>query len=98
MTTATVIAISPTDLETLIRRVVREVVHEELIHVAQPTPISILDDWRHEGPTDPQGDEELLQEALTVLTELKNKPEDWMSWEDFEKELDRAEAAGELPN
>ena len=90
MTTATVIAISPTDLETLIRRVVREVVHEELIHTAQPTPLSILDDWRHEGPTDPQGDEELLQEALAVLTDLKDTPEDWMSWADFEKEIDPA--------
>lgn len=74
----------------------REVVHEELIHTAPPTPLSILDDWRHEGPTDPQGDEELLQEALTVLTELKNKPEAWMSWEDFEKELDPVVVMNEI--
>ena len=98
MTTATVIALSPADLERLIRRVVREVVHEELSQAAPSTPPSILDDWQHEGPLDPDGDAELLHEAQTILSELQDRPEAWLAWEDFEKELDRAEAAGELPN
>ena len=38
----------------------------------------------------------LLKDALALLEEYGNKPESWMSWEEFEAELDRAEAAGEL--
>ncbi len=94
MGTATVIVMTPTELENLIRRVVRE----ELAHAPHAAATSILDDWSQEGPDDPEGDEQLLQEALAVLEEYGDKPEAWMKWEEFEKELDRAEAAGELPN
>ena len=42
-------------------------------------------------------DEGLLKGALAVLEEYGDKPKSWMRWEEFEAELDRAEAAGELP-
>jgi hypothetical protein len=90
MNTATIIPVSPTDLEKMIRRVVRE----ELSRTPQP---SILDDWSQEGPDDPAGDAALLREAEQILAEAESKPEMWLNLADFEKELDRAEAAGELP-
>lgn len=96
--TEATITISLTDLENLIQRVVREVVREELERVPRASARSILDDWSQEGPDDPAGDEGLLKEALVTLEEYKDRPETWMKWEDFEVELDRAEAAGELPS
>jgi hypothetical protein len=93
-TTEVAITISLTDLENLIRRVVRE----ELARLPRTSAPSILDDWSHEGPEDPAGDEELLAEALAVLEEYGDKPETWMKWEDFTEELARAEASGELPD
>ena len=89
-----VISLSSANLESLIRRVVRE----ELIRLLRTPVRSILDDWEQEGRDDPEGDETLLIEALAVLQEHGDKPEHWMSWEDFETELDEAEARGELPN
>jgi len=94
--TEAAITISLTDLENLIRRVVREAVREELACVAPSPAPSILNDWSHEGPDDPAGDEELLNEALAMLEEYGDKPETWAKWEDFETELDKAEAGGEL--
>jgi len=86
--------LSPNELEILVRRVVRE----ELTHLLRAPVRSILEDWRQEGPDDPAEDELLLSEALAVLQGYKDRPEAWMNWEDFEAELDRAEAAGELPD
>ena len=94
MSTATVIVMTPGELENLIRRVVRE----ELSHAPQTAPASILDDWSQEGPDDPEGDEQLAQEALAILEEYRDRPEAWIKWEDLKKELARAEAAGELPD
>ncbi len=89
----TTISLSPNELQVLVRRVVREEL-TRLLHV----PVrSILEDWRQEGPDDPAEDELLLREALAVLQGYGDKPDAWMDWEDFEAELDRAEAAGELP-
>ena len=56
------------------------------------------DDWRHEGPHDPAGDASALRDALATLREYGDQPDAWMAWEDFEAELDRAEAARELPD
>jgi len=92
-TPPTTIPLNPADLEALVRRVVRE----ELVRLLRAPLHSILEDEKHEGPEDPTEDERLLQEALTVLRDYGDKPEAWMSWEDFEAELERAEAAGELP-
>jgi len=92
------VAISPADLEKLIRRVVREVVREELSHLAHVPASSILDDWDQEGLEDPAGDEELLAEALAALEQCKDDPDAWVRWEDLKEELTRAEATGELPD
>ena len=90
----TMVSHSPDRLEILIRRVVRE----ELIHLLRTPVRSILEDWRQEGSNNPTGDKMLLREALTVLQEYGNEPEAWMNWEDFEAELEREVAAGELPD
>src|SRR5205807_2169576 len=58
-------SVTPEELETLVRRVVRE----ELSRVLQRPVRSILDDWKQEGPEDPEGDALLLREALAVLRE-----------------------------
>lgn len=82
------------EVEGFIRRVVRE----ELIQLLRTPVRSIVEDWKQEGSDDSNGDKLLLHEALMVLQKNKDKPEAWMNWEDFEAELDRAEAAGELPD
>jgi hypothetical protein len=65
----------------------------------RPSPTSsILDYWSQEGLDDPEGDEELLQEALVLREEYKRDKSGWKTWDEFEAELNRAEAAGELPN
>jgi hypothetical protein len=87
-------SLDQSELETLIRRVVRE----EITRLLRSPVRSILEDWRQEGPEDLAEDELLLNEALAVIQEYGDKPEAWMNWEDFEAELDRAEAAGELPD
>lgn len=92
--TETTIPLSMVDLEALMRRVVRE----ELQRLARMRPTSIVDDWRHEGPDDPAGDQELLSEALAVLDQYANDSDAWRSWDDFKAELERAEASGELPH
>ncbi len=87
------ITISLTDLEALMRRVVRE----ELTHLLRSPEPSILEDWSHEGPEDPAGDEELLAEALVMSQQYKKSKEGWKSWEEFKAELEKeAETADAL--
>lgn len=90
----TTISLSPADLERLIRRVVRE----EISRLLKAPVRSLLEDQQQEGPDDPAGDDLLLADALAVLQQYEDTPDAWMSWEDFEAELDKAEAAGELPH
>ena len=90
----TTISLSPGELEALVRRVMRE----ELIRLLGSPIRSILEDWRQEGPDNPAEDELLLSEALAVLQQYGDEPESRINWEDFEAELDRAEAASELPD
>jgi len=71
---------------------------EELATLLRKPVGSILDDWKQEGPEDSLGDDVLLRDALAVLPQYENTPEAWRRWEDFEAELDRAEASGELPH
>jgi hypothetical protein len=92
--TQTSVSLSPNELENLVRRVIRE----ELIQLLRSPVRSILEDRTQDGPDDALQDNLLLGEALAVLREVGDKPEAWMTWEDFEAELDRAEAAGELPD
>ena len=89
----TTVPLSPSELETLIRRAVRE----ELVRLLRTPVRSILEDWRQEGPEDPAEDELLLGEALAVLRKYEEERDAWMDWQGFEAELDRAETAGELP-
>ncbi len=87
-------SMSSQELENLIRRVIRE----ELIRLLHTPVRSILEDPRHEGQgDDPAGDRTLLRDALEILQKYDDKPDAWIKWEDFETELERAEAAGELP-
>ena len=90
----TEIPISPTELENLIRRVVRE----ELVRLLRKPACAILDDQAQEGPEDAAEDKALLAEALAVLQQYAGQPDAWMRWEEFEAEMDRAERAGELPD
>ena len=85
--------IKTTELEGFVRRVVRE----ELSRLLREPIRSVLEGAEHEGPDNPAEDEMLLKDALAVLEEYSDQPEAWMNWKDFEAELDRAEAAGELP-
>jgi len=87
-----VASMTRSELESLIRQVVREELRRAL------RPANPIDDWSHEGPDDPEGDEILAREALAELEEIEKDPTRLRSWEEFEAELDRAEAAGELPN
>ena len=86
-------SINTAELEGLVRRVVRE----ELSRLLREPIRSVLEGAEHEGPDNPAEDEMLLKDALAMLEEYGDKPESWMNWEGFEAELDRAEAAGELP-
>jgi hypothetical protein len=90
--TETVISMKRSELESLIRTIIRE----ELRHALRP--LNALDDWSHEGPDDPEGDEILAREALAQIEEIHKNPSRLRSWEEFEAELARAEAAGELPD
>lgn len=60
--------------------------------------MSILHDWQHEGPDDPVADAALLKEALELAQDYRDAPEKLANLEDFQQELARAEAAGELPD
>jgi len=67
------------------------VAREELTRLLRAPVRPILEDWRQEGPDDPAEDELLLSETLAVLQGYKDQPHAWMTWEDFEAELDRAD-------
>lgn len=82
------------ELEALLRRIVRE----ELTRLLKERRPSILDDWSHEGPDDPEGDAELLAEVLEMIEREKTTPAPRISWEEAKAELARAEAMGELPD
>ena len=90
--TETVISMKRSELENLIRTIIRE----ELRHALRP--VNPLDDWSHEGPDDPEGDEIIAREALAQIEEIKKDPSRLIKWEDFKEDLARAEAAGELPD
>ena len=90
-TQRSVVSVSLNDLESLIRRVIRE-------ELAGQRQQDILDDWSHEGPDDPLGDEELLGDAVAASQAYRTSKEGWLTWEEFEAEIERAEVAGELPD
>ena len=90
--TEPVISMTRSELEALIRTVVREELKRAL------RPINPLDDWSHEGPDDPEGDEIIAREALAQIADYDKNPYRRMTLEEYEAELARAEAAGELPS
>jgi hypothetical protein len=90
--TEPVISMTRSELEALIRSVVREELKRAL------RPVNPLDDWSHEGPDDPEGDEIIAREALAQIEEIKKNPSQVRTWEEFDAELASAEAAGELPD
>lgn len=94
-TSEAAVTIRPTDLESLIRRVVKEAVQEEFTRLFRAPTRSLLEYLMHEGPEDPAGDEQLLTEALTMIQKYEVNREGWKTLEEFEAEL--AEAADELP-
>lgn len=85
-------------MESLIRRVVKDAVHEEFARVMRQLPTSIVDNWTHEGPDDPEGDRLLLAEALAESERYRADPQEHLDWASFKAELGEAEAAGELQN
>jgi hypothetical protein len=92
------ISISLSDLEALIRRVVRDAVHEEFARLAQRSRPAVAQDWDHEGPDDPAGDAELLDEALALVEQYRHDKSGWQDLEDFKADLKLAEQRGELPD
>lgn len=85
------------EMESFIRRAVREAVHEEFAYVLRRVPLSISADWSHEGPDAPAGDQMLLADALAERERYRTDSGAWMDWQAFKAELRAAEAAGELP-
>jgi hypothetical protein len=78
--------LSLTEMDSLIRRVVKEAVHGEFARVLQQLPSSLVDDWAHEGPDDPAGDRLLLAEALAESERYRAHPQERLDWEAFKKE------------
>ncbi len=81
------LAMSLTDLEALIRRAVKEAVHEEFARVLRQAPASIGEDWAHEGPNDLAGDQLVLAEALAERDRYRTNPGAAIAWGAFKKEL-----------
>jgi hypothetical protein len=76
---------------------VRQAVREELIRLLRKPITSILDDVSHEGPDDPEGDAELLADALVLSRQYDQNSADWKTLEEFEAELARVDSTHELP-
>jgi hypothetical protein len=86
------------EVEALIRRAVKEAVHEELARFLEQVPASLVEDWTHEGPDDPTGDRALLAEAQSERERYRADPEAWQDWDAFKAELKEAREAGALPD
>lgn len=81
------VTISVTELDTLIRRAVREAVHDELKQLLRTDATKVVDDWAQEGVEDEEGDKVLLAEALQVLQEQQKDKSAWQSWEQYKADL-----------
>jgi hypothetical protein len=90
--------LSLNEMESLIRRVVKEAVHEEFARVIHQLPSSIVEDWAHEGTGELEGDRLLLAEALTESERYRANPQEHADGGTFKAELRDAEAVGELPD
>ncbi|MCP4661991.1 MAG: hypothetical protein GY856_41845 [bacterium] len=81
--TATPLPSSTEELESLIRRVVREEFDALLEHSRIGMELE---------------DEALAADAIAILEADRDRPEAWISWEEAKAEIARVEAAGELPD
>ncbi|GEM_PF-767273 len=81
------------------RDAVRAAVCEEMKR-AFGTPLrKLMEEWEHQGPYDPEGDDLLLADALEIVEKYKDDRSGWVTLEELEAEL-AAEAnakADELP-
>jgi uncharacterized protein (DUF433 family) len=79
--------LSPTELEALIRRAVKEAVHEEFARVLRQPPASAVENRSQDGPSHPAGEQLVLAEALAERDHYRINPETWMAWGAFKKEM-----------
>lgn len=84
------IAMTPNELDSFIRRTVRDELFQLVSKASRPDEADDNDESAD--------DDLLLAEALAILRQYQNTPEAWMRWEDVLAELKTAEAAGELSN
>ena len=75
--------LSLAEMEDMIRRVVKEAVHEEFARILRQPAASVTEDWTHEGPDDPAADQSLLAEALAEHEHYRTNPETWIDWDAF---------------
>ena len=78
----TPISIPLSELETLLRRIVREEVHKELAQL-----LTALGDFSTEGGEDQSADAALLAEALEESERQHQNPEGWQDWRAFRAQL-----------
>jgi uncharacterized protein (DUF433 family) len=76
-----------TELEALIRRAVKEAVHEEFVRLLRQPPASVVENRSHEGPGDPAGDQLMLAETLAERDRYRTNQEVGMEWGAFKKEM-----------
>ena len=88
--------LSLSEMETLIRRIVKEAVHEEFARLLEQVP-SVAGDWAHEGPDDPAGDQLLLAEGLAERERYRTNPEDRPRALERCMSAKRAESRGSCP-
>jgi uncharacterized protein (DUF433 family) len=74
------------ELEALIRRVVKEAVHEEFARVLRQPPAAVVEDRNHEGPSDPAGEQLVLAEALAERDRYRTNPGAAIAWGAFKEE------------
>lgn len=88
--TETVATITVAELETIIRRVVREEVRQQADWIVR----EMIEFWRNEGPPDLEDDELLARDALELIEKYKNDRSGFITLEELEAEL-AAEASAE---
>ena len=79
--------LSLSEMEAMIRRVVKEAVSEEFTRLLQQRPGAVAENWAHEGEDDPAGDELLLAEALAVRERYRTNPAGRVDWATFKAEI-----------
>ncbi len=71
------IVLSLQEMGALIRRVVKDAIHEEFVQLQQVLPGSIAVNWAHEGEEDLAGDQLLLAEALAERERCRTNPKEY---------------------